>query len=197
MSATADTPSHSRHYDAAASRAALLEAARALFGEQGYAQATLREIGARAGVDPALVARYFGSKEELHRAAICADDAAAAPVTGAASEILLRVLRKLLDRTERAGAGPLLQSLVDPAAESSTRGIACARLEEQLVQPLTERFAAEGDPQPRLRAELAVASVIGVVLTRAGGSLTMLSHASAEEIVELLWGQADVQPAGS
>ncbi len=46
-------------------RARMLEAARALFAEQGYESATVREIAARAGVDAALVIRYFGSKEAL------------------------------------------------------------------------------------------------------------------------------------
>src|SRR5687768_10823778 len=46
-------------------RAAILEAARTLFAERGYESTTVREIASAANADPALVIRYFGSKEEL------------------------------------------------------------------------------------------------------------------------------------
>src|ERR1700749_3847179 len=59
-----------RSHDANASRAALLRAARSAFDELGYDRATTRVIGERAGVDPALIARYFDSKEGLFLAAI-------------------------------------------------------------------------------------------------------------------------------
>src|SRR5690606_31509634 len=56
--------------DAARTRAALLQAALERFGRQGYARTTVREIGEAAGVDPALIARYFGSKAALYVAAL-------------------------------------------------------------------------------------------------------------------------------
>lgn len=46
-------------------RSAITRAARALFARQGYDRTTVREIAARAKIDPALVIRYFGSKEQL------------------------------------------------------------------------------------------------------------------------------------
>ncbi|MEV4627277.1 TetR family transcriptional regulator [Micromonospora sp. NPDC049523] len=54
-----------RRRDAAATREAVLRAAREVFAELGYDQAGIRDIGARAGVDPRLIGRYFGSKEGL------------------------------------------------------------------------------------------------------------------------------------
>ena len=52
-------------------RAAILAAAQQLFAGDGYERTTGREIAARAKIDPALVMRYFGSKEELFaRAAV-------------------------------------------------------------------------------------------------------------------------------
>lgn len=49
---------------------ALLEAAAALASARGSGHVTVREIAARAGVNQALVHRYFGSKQNLMRAAI-------------------------------------------------------------------------------------------------------------------------------
>ena len=46
-------------------RDAILEAAQALFAGQGYERTTVRDIAARASIDPAMVMRYFGSKEAL------------------------------------------------------------------------------------------------------------------------------------
>src|SRR5271168_4661618 len=62
-----------RPRDAAASRQALLLAAQALFGQNGFESTTIREIGDRAGVDAALIARYFGSKADLYIAAVVAE----------------------------------------------------------------------------------------------------------------------------
>jgi DNA-binding transcriptional regulator YbjK len=46
-------------------RAEILAAAREIFAESGYDRATIRQIAARAGVDPALVHHYFGTKDQL------------------------------------------------------------------------------------------------------------------------------------
>ena len=51
-------------------RDGILEAARASFAEHGYDRATIRDIAARAAVDPALVIHYFGSKEALFTEAL-------------------------------------------------------------------------------------------------------------------------------
>ena len=51
--------------DPAVTKKAILEAAREVFSESGFERATIRAIGARAGVDPALVHHYFGSKHSL------------------------------------------------------------------------------------------------------------------------------------
>src|SRR6202045_3685245 len=59
-------PTHPRRRrDAAATRSAIFEAATRRFAYQGYEHAGVREIAADAGVDAALVNRYFGSKEGL------------------------------------------------------------------------------------------------------------------------------------
>src|SRR5690606_39686704 len=47
------------------SREAIREAAAALFPVRGYTGTSVRDIAAQAGVDPALVIRHCGSKEEL------------------------------------------------------------------------------------------------------------------------------------
>lgn len=46
-------------------RADILDAARRRFGAEGYQRTTLRAVAGDVGVDPALIIRYFGSKQEL------------------------------------------------------------------------------------------------------------------------------------
>jgi AcrR family transcriptional regulator len=58
-----------RTRNAAGTRADILSAARARFGADGYERTTLRAVAADVGVDPALVIRYFGSKQDLFAAA--------------------------------------------------------------------------------------------------------------------------------
>jgi AcrR family transcriptional regulator len=45
-------------------KATILKAAQHLFADQGYERATVRDIAARAAIDPAMVIRYFGSKDQ-------------------------------------------------------------------------------------------------------------------------------------
>jgi TetR/AcrR family transcriptional regulator len=47
--------------------AAILDAAEPLFARQGFAATTIKQIGAAAGVNPALIYYWFGSKDDLYR----------------------------------------------------------------------------------------------------------------------------------
>src|SRR5262249_23546559 len=52
-----------------ATKAVILAAARERFAAEGYERATIRAIAADAAIDPAMVMRYYGSKEKLFAAA--------------------------------------------------------------------------------------------------------------------------------
>ncbi|MVU83084.1 TetR family transcriptional regulator [Nocardia sp. ET3-3] len=51
-------------------REAILDAARVRFAEVGFDKASIRSIATAAGVDPALVHHYFGTKHQLFAAAL-------------------------------------------------------------------------------------------------------------------------------
>ena len=63
-----NTPAKPRRSDA--TRAAILAAARERFAADGYERTTIRAIATQAGIDPALVMRYFGNKEGLFADAV-------------------------------------------------------------------------------------------------------------------------------
>ncbi|MFY0580687.1 TetR family transcriptional regulator [Cystobacter fuscus] len=59
-----------RPRDAERTRTAILNAARTLFSTRGFANTGVRDVAELAGVNSALVGRYFGSKEGLFRATL-------------------------------------------------------------------------------------------------------------------------------
>ena len=62
--------SAARPRDAARTRKALLDAASRRFAADGYSSTTVRDIADDAGVNVALINRYFGSKEGLFEACL-------------------------------------------------------------------------------------------------------------------------------
>src|SRR5271154_5120061 len=67
---TVGMPSKAREgRDGQATRAAILDLARSQFGSRGFERTTIRSVASSAGVDPALVMHYFGSKAKLFAAA--------------------------------------------------------------------------------------------------------------------------------
>lgn len=59
-----------RRAGGADTRGEILDAARASFAESGYGGTSIRRVAAAAGVDPALVHHYFGTKDDLFIAAL-------------------------------------------------------------------------------------------------------------------------------
>lgn len=173
------TSSARRPHDAAASRQALLEAAGRLFDEVGYERATTREIGERAGVDPALIARYFDCKEGLFLAAIAA---------GAGEEELdfepQALLAFLIGRWDERGHSPVSRALASPALSEEVRAKVSAVVRERLLVQLAAELRDRGVAEPELRAELLVAIAAGVAMTRANGTLEALAAAPRDRILD-------------
>lgn len=178
-----------RPHDSQASREALLEAGRALFDEVGYEQATTREIGEHAGVDPALIARYFGGKEGLFLAALAEDPSGAKQ--GPEDFEPKALLAFLLERWEQRGHGPVSRALASPQLSDDVRALVRDVIGKRLVAPLTDELADRGAPDPELRAEILVALTLGVALTRANGTLPALAGARWEEVATALGPLAD------
>lgn len=85
-----------RRRNAEATRAAILDAARGRFACEGYDRAGLREIAADAGVDAALVSRYFGGKDELFAAVLASTANAEELFHGTRREFAERMARMMV-----------------------------------------------------------------------------------------------------
>jgi len=173
-----------RRRDAAASRQRLLRAAAELFADRGFEQSTARDIGERAGVDPTMIARYFGGKAQLYIAVLQAEDSSDTPTDIREHSRLAG----LVDRFGRHGPGPILEAAVRPYDDPAAQAAAAAALENRLINPLRRRLAREGEERPDLSAELLVAAFIGVIMSRHAGTFEQLAQAPSAEVVSLLEG---------
>jgi AcrR family transcriptional regulator len=169
-----------RPHDAQASRAALLRAAGTLFDERGYDAATVRDIGERAGLDPALIARYFGGKEGLYLAALQHAQRPPLPLDAAG------LLERMLSRSEQRGIGPIARAMVSPTLSDAMRDQVADIVRRWLLGPLTEGLSDRGIPDPALRAEILVAVATGVALARASGTLPTLADAPLDDVLAVL-----------
>ncbi|MFC9471071.1 TetR family transcriptional regulator [Nocardia sp. NPDC056952] len=155
-----------RRRDRAATRAALLDAARIRFAAQGFDGTGLREIAAEVGVDPALVSRYFGSKKGLYAEAmhleiptgVAADPHR--PVVSIADALLHDVVYQ--DWSRYGGEHPLL-AMLRSAGHDDVRDQLRAQLCDGYLREFADRL---GGPGAELRAELIGALLIGLGVLR-------------------------------
>jgi AcrR family transcriptional regulator len=169
-----------RHRDAARTKDDLLRAAQELFTERGYARTTVRDIGERAGVDPTLIARYYGNKARLYIATLKSGEFQWDLFD---AESLDRVVRL----SRRIGTGPVLQSTVLRHEDDEVHAATVAALHDRLVTPVATHLLKDDEGgTAQLRAEVAVAAFAGVLMALSSEALPALSAASDEEVVAAL-----------
>jgi AcrR family transcriptional regulator len=168
-----------RRKDAAATRQALLDAARELFTDKGFDRTTVRDIAARAGVNQALLFRYFGSKEEL-LGRVLSEPGTELLADVAPERLLTELLQRVLDSGETGRDSLLMLALTGPGAAAET-------LHREVTVPYAEALATlTGEPDAVLRAELALAWVLGLSLTRRLGQSSALDAAEPDEVRKLV-----------
>jgi AcrR family transcriptional regulator len=177
-------PRATRVRDAAASKEALVEAARELFGQKGFDRTTTREIGEKAGIDAALIARYFGNKAELYIAAVVAEGREAG--LPEAYETVEQIADTLFSRTDEHGPGPVMQALIRSDTTAEIKDAARAHMARRLVAPLVAGMEREGADRPEVRAEATVAALLGISLGRSLGWFDSLRSIPQAELVDLV-----------
>jgi AcrR family transcriptional regulator len=140
------------------SREAIREAAAALFPVRGYTGTSVRDIAAQAGVDPALVIRHFGSKEELFLEIMRFDPEAQPLLDGPIGELGEHFIEYVLT------AGEQVRSVFLALIRASDSGGVAPRLREMhemaFVGPLRSRLVG---PDAEMRSRLAAALVGGLL----------------------------------
>jgi AcrR family transcriptional regulator len=181
-----------RDRNASQTQADILTAARRRFGASGYERTTLRAVAADVGIDPALVIRYFGSKQELFAAAVdftidlpdlCDVD------PGEVAGILLPRFFAVWEENETFVA--LLRA-------ATTSAIAAETLREVFAKQVAPKLLTAVPDHPLQRIGLMGSFVIGLATTRyvlenppiANISRDELSRWAAPVITQLLVGPA-------
>ena len=153
-----------RRRDAQATRAAILEAAQAQFARLGYDLASLREISAAAGVDGALIKRYFGGKEGLFTEALKAflqpDRIRSWSRSSFAAEIAEMMASDTHASEERTRT---FQFLLRAATSPTTAPLLNVAVQERFLAPISEWLGGE---DAQARARVLAAAFIGFLVER-------------------------------
>jgi AcrR family transcriptional regulator len=169
-------------------RDAILDAARRQFAELGYDRASIRSIATEAGVDPALVVHFHGTKQRLFLAVVelpfDPEQAVPALLEGDPDEVGLRFARFVVGLLESEEGRRRFTGLVRAAAsEPEAARMVRELVTERVIGPLV---AGLGVPDAPLRASLVGAQVVGVVMARHVVGLQPLADVPADRLVEVL-----------
>lgn len=164
------TPAAVRH-SSEETKDAIRRAGALLFAGQGFATTSVREIAKAAGADPALVIRYFGSKEQLFLETMTVEGAFSSATDGPLGQLGEAILRHLLNGppSARQAYTALMRAVDRPDVRDYLVRAAAANL----IDPLTRRLPG---PDARLRASLIAAQVNGLL-----SSLWILEDPSLSE----------------
>jgi AcrR family transcriptional regulator len=169
-------------------RGEILSAARAEFAERAYDRASIRGIAGRAGVDPALVHHYFGTKEQLFLEAMeipfappdVAGEIFAGPMDGAGERAVRTFVAVWGDPVRRTPILAMLRSAMSNEA-------AATLLRQFARRSILSRVVAGLDlPDRELRVEAAVSHLVGLALMRYVIKLEPLASISDDELVVLV-----------
>jgi len=146
-----------------ATKAAILAAARAQFAAGGYQAATIRAIAAEAGIDPAMVMRYFGNKEALF--AVAAEfDLRLPDLTGTPrSAVGAALVEHFLDRWE---GDETLMALLRAAVTNEAAAARMQSIFATQMAPLVVRLSGEARAAAASRAGLIATQILGLALCR-------------------------------
>jgi AcrR family transcriptional regulator len=171
------------------SKVAILEAARAQFAEYGYHGATIRAIAAVAGVDPALVHHFYGTKERLFAAAMELPLIPSEAITAAlarrepGTSLGTHMVRSALALWESAGMLGSLQAMLRSAL-TSEQAAATLRdfLAETILTPLASVAEGANPDRTSFRASLIGTQMLGLAVGRYVLRFGPVAEASPEEL---------------
>jgi AcrR family transcriptional regulator len=176
--------SRGRRPGAPDTRAEVLAAARSSFAEKGFRGTTIRAVAATAGVDPALVHHYFGSKDDLFVAALripVDPREVLAPVVAAgpdgAGERLLRTFLGVWDDPE---VQPALVALVRSIMSDDTGGLVRDAFIPVVIGPVLASLVAD---RPEARIPLVVSQMVGLIVTRYVVAIPQMVAMPADDVV--------------
>jgi AcrR family transcriptional regulator len=170
-------------------REAILEAARGVFAEKGFDQASIRAIAAGAKVDPALVHHYFGTKDKLFMAAMNApiDPSVLIPqaLDGPVEEAGERLVRLVLSVWDSPAGGAAVALIRSAMSNDWTARL----MREFVVTQVLRRAVAELSIDPAeadLRTALVATQIGGLAVIRYVLKVEPVASAAPETLVAMI-----------
>lgn len=176
-SATPKLQTPKRDRNASATQAKILNAARSLFAKESYDDVGLRDIGFSAGVDAALICRYFGSKEELFVAALNSGNQDPDLYYGTSEEFAERMAELLVDQISDIKLESFLMILQSATSQRSA-DIVQDYLNEKIYTPLQSWLKGK---DAVVRSQLIASLMLGVALSRTLSSSSECSLNKAQK----------------
>ena len=158
-----------------AHRAAILDAAREVFGERGYSKTTIREVARRAGVTHGLVVLHFTTKEQLFIDALLEHRRVAEAAEGDVDDLPERIARSFVERIEADGPSDPFIALIRSAGDTD---VAKQLMRAMRMEPTQAYLSTMDAPDLNQRADMVGALLIGVTFSRyvlADGPLAAMS----------------------
>jgi AcrR family transcriptional regulator len=166
-------------------REAITSAARAQFSELGYDRTTIRGVAREAGVDPALVLRFYGSKDALFREVMALPAAAAEALERIADGPRETVGRRLAELIVGLLENPETRAIVlGRIRAASSHPEAAALVRETVTRDVRRLTDAVSDDEPDVRAVLAGTHVVGLAFARYVVGVEPLASMPAADVVE-------------
>jgi AcrR family transcriptional regulator len=178
-------PRTGRRPGEAGTRDRIADAARRLFAERGFDRTSIRAIAAEAGVDPALVHHYFGTKQRLFIEAVDFPIDAVRALESLAVDDVTHVGERLVRFALQLWDDPVVLPRLLSVLRSAVTDPEAAQLLGQLFTrqgPVQLVHAIDAD-QPDLRAELVGTQLVGLAVARHVLRLEPLASADHETIV--------------
>jgi len=171
-----------------ATRDTIVRAARRQFAAIGYDRTTMRSIASEAGVDPALVIRFYTSKQQLFLSLtkLPFDAAAVIPelISGPREETGERLARFIVGVLETEdGRAPLTGMVRAAAAEPAAADLLRELLSREVFAPLAESLGAD---DAILRANLVGTQIVGLIVARYVVAVEPLASVPADQVVALI-----------
>jgi AcrR family transcriptional regulator len=161
-------------------KAVILAAAKQRFAESGYERATIRAIAADANIDPSMVMRYFGNKDQLFAAAADFDLRLPDVSDVDPKQLGARLVAHFLDRWERD------EALVVLLRSSTTNDEAAQRMQTIFSSQLWPVIAKVNPADAPRRAGLIATQVLGLALCRYVLRLPPVVAMSHDEVIAWL-----------
>lgn len=172
-----------RSRNAESTKKTILECARKSFAANSYDAVGLREIASAAKIDPALIIRYFGSKEGLFREILEKDMFTQSLAQMDSDKFLQELIRWTLMPAQSEESMTALLVILRSVTSETASPVIRSCIQKRILEPLSKSL---GDPEAAERSEMVIAILVGLATYRHVLKLEKLSDGNFEKRIAMV-----------